>query len=208
MIFNHFLCDIAQWRQQLNSPRGDRRRHERISIHSVKLRKKISRKLHSGQIKFPPTICVFFHFKDSPFKDSIESCRLGAASRRRPQSRVISYTIDVAATRHEIGFDSEQLRHARELVLRYGWNATAYQIINPGIELWFSTRLCHGAPRFRARRILSGCVGCFRGRKRTANASTTLTGWTHLKRNSSARRLTAKALRRLPGRCINADITT
>lgn len=27
---------------------------------------------------------------------------------------------------------------ARELVLRFGWNATAYQIINPGIELWFS----------------------------------------------------------------------
>src|SRR5262249_42864802 len=44
----------------------------------------------------------------------------------------------MAATRQEIGFDSEQLRQARELVLRYGWNATAYQIINPGIELWFS----------------------------------------------------------------------
>src|SRR5262245_50864905 len=44
----------------------------------------------------------------------------------------------MAATRHEIGFDSEQLRRARELVLRHGWNATAYQIINPGIELWFS----------------------------------------------------------------------
>ncbi|MEO8909214.1 MAG: DUF2156 domain-containing protein [Gemmatimonadaceae bacterium] len=27
---------------------------------------------------------------------------------------------------------------ARELVLRYGWNATAYQILNPGIALWFS----------------------------------------------------------------------
>jgi phosphatidylglycerol lysyltransferase len=27
---------------------------------------------------------------------------------------------------------------ARELVLRFGWNATAYQILNPGIELWFS----------------------------------------------------------------------
>jgi len=27
---------------------------------------------------------------------------------------------------------------ARELILRYGWNATAYQILNPGIELWFS----------------------------------------------------------------------
>jgi phosphatidylglycerol lysyltransferase len=27
---------------------------------------------------------------------------------------------------------------ARDLILRYGWNATAYQILNPGIELWFS----------------------------------------------------------------------
>jgi phosphatidylglycerol lysyltransferase len=30
------------------------------------------------------------------------------------------------------------LERARELVMRHGWNATAYQIINPGIELWFS----------------------------------------------------------------------
>lgn len=27
---------------------------------------------------------------------------------------------------------------ARELVLQYGWNSTAYQILNPGFELWFS----------------------------------------------------------------------
>jgi phosphatidylglycerol lysyltransferase len=27
---------------------------------------------------------------------------------------------------------------ARELILRLGWNATAYQILNPGIDLWFS----------------------------------------------------------------------
>ena len=29
--------------------------------------------------------------------------------------------------------------HARELILRHGWNATSYQILNPGIALWFST---------------------------------------------------------------------
>lgn len=29
-------------------------------------------------------------------------------------------------------------QRARELVLQFGWNATAYQIINPGIALWFS----------------------------------------------------------------------
>jgi len=28
---------------------------------------------------------------------------------------------------------------ARDLILRFGWNATAYQILNPGIELWFSS---------------------------------------------------------------------
>src|SRR5690606_24326568 len=26
---------------------------------------------------------------------------------------------------------------ARELVLRHGWNATAYQLLNPGLRLWF-----------------------------------------------------------------------
>lgn len=30
------------------------------------------------------------------------------------------------------------LAKARDLVLRFGWNATAYQILNPGIRLWFS----------------------------------------------------------------------
>src|SRR4051812_43656171 len=29
---------------------------------------------------------------------------------------------------------------ARTLVLTHGWNATAYQIINPGILHWFATR--------------------------------------------------------------------
>lgn len=32
-----------------------------------------------------------------------------------------------------------QREKARDLVLRFGWNATAYQILNPGIELWFSS---------------------------------------------------------------------
>ncbi len=30
------------------------------------------------------------------------------------------------------------LARARELVLAHGWNATAYQIVNPGIDHWFS----------------------------------------------------------------------
>jgi phosphatidylglycerol lysyltransferase len=33
---------------------------------------------------------------------------------------------------------SAELQRARTLVLRHGWNATAYQIINPGIRHWFS----------------------------------------------------------------------
>lgn len=31
-----------------------------------------------------------------------------------------------------------ELARARDLVLRFGWNATSYQILNPGIRLWFS----------------------------------------------------------------------
>src|SRR5690606_22890367 len=27
---------------------------------------------------------------------------------------------------------------ARDIILRHGWNATAYQLLNPGIRLWFS----------------------------------------------------------------------
>jgi phosphatidylglycerol lysyltransferase len=33
---------------------------------------------------------------------------------------------------------SGELARARELVLRHGWLATAYQILNPGLKLWFS----------------------------------------------------------------------
>lgn len=32
------------------------------------------------------------------------------------------------------------VRRARRLALQYGWNATAYQIVNRGIEHWFSAR--------------------------------------------------------------------
>jgi phosphatidylglycerol lysyltransferase len=34
--------------------------------------------------------------------------------------------------------NSAEYGRARELVLEYGWNSTAYQILNPGFELWFS----------------------------------------------------------------------
>jgi phosphatidylglycerol lysyltransferase len=32
------------------------------------------------------------------------------------------------------------ISRVRELVLQYGWNATAYQLVNPGIAHWFSAR--------------------------------------------------------------------
>ena len=32
----------------------------------------------------------------------------------------------------------DELARARELILAYGWNVTAYQILNPGMRLWFS----------------------------------------------------------------------
>ena len=46
----------------------------------------------------------------------------------------------------------QYLARARRLVLAHGWNATCYQILNPGIERWFSSRgdavvgyvCCHG----------------------------------------------------------------
>jgi phosphatidylglycerol lysyltransferase len=41
------------------------------------------------------------------------------------QTEVVSLPPDVA--------------RARDIVLRHGWNAVAYQILNPGFQLWFST---------------------------------------------------------------------
>ncbi len=35
---------------------------------------------------------------------------------------------------------SAALEEGRRLILQHGWNATAYQILNPGIERWYSSR--------------------------------------------------------------------
>ncbi len=32
----------------------------------------------------------------------------------------------------------DPLPRVRELVLRHGWNTTAYQLLNPGLSYWFS----------------------------------------------------------------------
>jgi lysylphosphatidylglycerol synthetase-like protein (DUF2156 family) len=57
--------------------------------------------------------------------------------------------------------DSDHER-ARDLVLRFGWNATAYQILNPGIELWFSSRgdAVIGLVRHSRTRIVGGAPVC------------------------------------------------
>jgi phosphatidylglycerol lysyltransferase len=34
---------------------------------------------------------------------------------------------------------AEEFRRARELVLKFGWSTISYQILNPGIQLWFSS---------------------------------------------------------------------
>ncbi len=39
-----------------------------------------------------------------------------------------------------VGRNVQARERARRLVLRWGWNATAYQILNPGVRLWFSRR--------------------------------------------------------------------
>jgi phosphatidylglycerol lysyltransferase len=51
---------------------------------------------------------------------------------------------------------------ARELVLRYGWNATAYQILNPGIAHWFSRSgdAVIGYVRRNGMRVVAGAPAC------------------------------------------------
>jgi phosphatidylglycerol lysyltransferase len=65
------------------------------------------------------------------------------------------------------GPGAERWERARVLVLRHGWNATAYQILNPGIALWFASagdavlgyathagvRVVAGAPTCAAERL-------------------------------------------------------
>lgn len=51
---------------------------------------------------------------------------------------------------------------ARGLVLEFGWNATAYQIVNPGIEYWFSARddAVVGYVRKKGVRVVAGAPVC------------------------------------------------
>ncbi len=55
---------------------------------------------------------------------------------------------------------------ARELVLHHGWNTTCYQLLNPGIEWWFSARrdALVGYVACQGRRIVGGAPVCELGR--------------------------------------------
>ncbi|MFZ1731009.1 MAG: DUF2156 domain-containing protein [Bacteroidota bacterium] len=54
------------------------------------------------------------------------------------------------------------LQLALDLVLQYGWNATSYQILNPGIEHWFSERgdAVIGYVRHYGVRVVAGAPVC------------------------------------------------
>jgi phosphatidylglycerol lysyltransferase len=53
-------------------------------------------------------------------------------------------------------------RAARTLVLRHGWNAAAYQILNPGMRLWFSRAgdAVAGYATHRRTRVVAGAPAC------------------------------------------------
>lgn len=57
---------------------------------------------------------------------------------------------------------SPDLDHARDLVLRWGWNAMAYQILNPGMRLWFSAdgEGVVGYVRANGYRVVAGAPVC------------------------------------------------
>ena len=50
------------------------------------------------------------------------------------------------------------VRRARDIVLEHGWNATAYQIVNPGIDHWFSESgdAVAGFVRYAGIRVVAG----------------------------------------------------
>ncbi|MDB5047608.1 MAG: Lysylphosphatidylglycerol synthetase, domain of unknown function [Fibrobacteres bacterium] len=72
--------------------------------------------------------------------------------------------------------ESEQatgdLAKARDLVLRHGWLATAYQILNPGIRLWFSAQgdAVAGYADWGRVRVAAGAPICAHGRLAEAAA--------------------------------------
>lgn len=54
------------------------------------------------------------------------------------------------------------LAAARDIVLRHGWNATAYQVLNPGLDLWFADAgdALVGSARYGRTRVVAGAPVC------------------------------------------------
>ena len=59
-----------------------------------------------------------------------------------------------------------EVERARELVLEHGWNATSYQIVNPGIRHWFSSAgdAVVGHVEYAGYRVVAGAPVCARER--------------------------------------------
>lgn len=59
-------------------------------------------------------------------------------------------------------FTDSRTQRARDLVMRYGWNVVSYQILNPGIELWFSQHhnAVIGYVRRHGVRVVAGAPVC------------------------------------------------
>ena len=58
--------------------------------------------------------------------------------------------------------DAPAFERARQIVLKYGWNTTSYQILNPGIERWFAPTVdaVVGYVSANGRRVAAGAPIC------------------------------------------------
>jgi lysylphosphatidylglycerol synthetase-like protein (DUF2156 family) len=68
---------------------------------------------------------------------------------------------------------ASEVERARQLVLAHGWNATAYQILNPGMELWFAAAgdAVIGFVRSGRTRVVGGAPICANERLRDVAAA-------------------------------------
>jgi phosphatidylglycerol lysyltransferase len=57
---------------------------------------------------------------------------------------------------------NSRIQRARDLVMRFGWNVVSYQILNPGIQLWFSRHhdAVIGYVRRHGVRVVAGAPVC------------------------------------------------
>src|SRR4029453_15133888 len=50
----------------------------------------------------------------------------------------------------------QDFQQARDLVMKYGWNTTCFQVVNPGIEYWFGEK---GESVVGSVSVGGGCAG-------------------------------------------------